>query len=73
MLKDKYDLKDLLDIMALLRSGEGCPWDREQTHDSLKRYMIEETYEVLEQIDKKDSEKLCDELGDLLKTVLQNS
>ena len=70
MLKDKYDFKDLLDIMALLRSGDGCPWDREQTHDSLKRYMIEETYEVLEQIDKKDSEKLCDELGDLLLQVV---
>ena len=68
MLKDKYDFKDLLDIMALLRSE--CPWDREQTHDSLKRYMIEETYEVLEQIDKKDSEKLCDELGDLLLQVV---
>ncbi len=70
MLKDKYELKDLLDIMALLRSGDGCPWDREQTHDSLKRYMIEETYEVLEQIDKKDSRKLCDELGDLLLQVV---
>ena len=70
MLKDKYDLKDLLDIMTLLRSADGCPWDREQTHDSLKRYMIEETYEVLEQIDKKDGEKLCDELGDLLLQVV---
>lgn len=70
MLKDKYDLNDLLDIMTLLRSGSGCPWDREQTHDSLKRYMIEETYEVLEQIDKKDSGKLCDELGDLLLQVV---
>jgi len=68
MIKDKYDYKDLLDIMALLRSE--CPWDREQTHDSLKRYMIEETYEVLEQIDKKDSVKLCDELGDLLLQVV---
>ncbi len=70
MLKDKYDLKDLLDIMALLRSQNGCPWDREQTHDSIKRYMIEETYEVLEQIDNKDSVKLCDELGDLLLQVV---
>ncbi|NJD01060.1 MAG: nucleoside triphosphate pyrophosphohydrolase [Ruminiclostridium sp.] len=70
MWKDKYDLKDLLDIMTLLRSADGCPWDREQTHDSLKRYMIEETYEVLEQIDKKDSGKLCDELGDLLLQVV---
>ena len=57
MLKDKYDFNDLLDIMALLRGENGCPWDREQTHDSLKRYMIEETYEVLEVIDKKDKER----------------
>lgn len=70
MKKDRYDLNDLVDIMALLRSGNGCPWDREQTHESLKRYMIEETYEVLEQIDKKDSTKLCDELGDLLLQVV---
>lgn len=70
MKKDRYDLNDLVDIMALLRSVNGCPWDREQTHESLKRYMIEETYEVLEQIDKKNSTKLCDELGDLLLQVV---
>jgi MazG family protein len=70
MIKEKYDLKDLIDIMALLRSDKGCPWDREQDHESLKKYMIEETYEVLEVIDKKDSERLCDELGDLLLQVI---
>lgn len=69
-MKDRYDFSELVDIMALLRSGNGCPWDREQTHESLKRYMIEETYEVLEQIDKKDSRKMCDELGDLLLQVI---
>lgn len=70
MLKDKYDFKELVDIMALLRSPNGCPWDREQDHPSLKRYLIEETYEVLEQIDNGDKGKLCDELGDLLLQVL---
>ena len=42
------DLKKLIDIMAALRSGNGCPWDREQTSDSLKPFLVEETYEVLE-------------------------
>lgn len=69
-MKDKYDFNELIDIMALLRSRNGCPWDREQTHESLKRYLIEETYEVLEVIDKKDDKKLCDELGDLLLQVI---
>lgn len=70
MLKEQYDFKDLLDIMALLRDENGCPWDREQTHESLKRYMIEETYEVLEAIDLGSKEKLCEELGDLLLQVV---
>ncbi|MCR4436400.1 MAG: nucleoside triphosphate pyrophosphohydrolase [Clostridiales bacterium] len=70
MLKDKYELKDLLEIMALLRSEKGCPWDREQTHESLKRYLIEETYEVLEAIDLNSSKKMCEELGDLLLQVV---
>jgi tetrapyrrole methylase family protein/MazG family protein len=70
MLKDKYSFEDLIEIMALLRSREGCPWDREQTHESLKRYLIEETYEVLEAIDLKDKDKLCEELGDLMLQIL---
>ena len=56
----------LVDIMAMLRSPEGCPWDREQTHDSLKPYLLEEAYEVLETLDKKDYEGLKEELGDLM-------
>ena len=56
--------------MKYLRSGQGCPWDREQTHKSLKKYLIEETYEVLEAIDAGDDGKLCDELGDLLLQVV---
>ena len=63
MLKDKYSFEDLIDIMKLLRSENGCPWDKEQTHDSLRKYLIEETYEVLETIDLNDKKKLCGELG----------
>ena len=70
MLKDKYTFSDLVDIMKLLRSENGCPWDREQTHESLKKYLIEETYEVLEVIDLNDKKRLCEELGDLLLQIV---
>ncbi|HHW31410.1 MAG TPA: nucleoside triphosphate pyrophosphohydrolase [Clostridiaceae bacterium] len=70
MLKDKYTFSDLKEIMALLRSEKGCPWDREQTHESLKKYLIEETYEVLEAIDLNDKKKVCEELGDLLLQIV---
>jgi len=56
----------LVEIMATLRSPEGCPWDREQTIDSLKPFVLEETYEVLEAIDRHDHTSLCEELGDFL-------
>jgi tetrapyrrole methylase family protein/MazG family protein len=56
----------LVNIMAELRGPDGCPWDREQTHDSLKQYLLEETYEVLETIDAKDEKALQEELGDLI-------
>ena len=56
----------LVDIVATLRSPTGCPWDREQTIDSLKPYVLEETYEVLEAIDRHDHEALCEEIGDFL-------
>jgi len=59
--------------MSLLRSEKGCPWDREQTHESLKKYLLEETYEVLEAIDLKDKDKLCEELGDVLLQVVFHS
>ncbi len=70
MKKEKYTLQDLLDIMTKLRAPDGCPWDREQDHKSLKRYLIEEAYEVLEAIDEERPDKLCDELGDLLLQVV---
>jgi uncharacterized protein YabN with tetrapyrrole methylase and pyrophosphatase domain len=56
--------------MARLRAPGGCPWDREQTFDSIKPYTLEETYEVLEAIDNRDWEELTGELGDLLLQVL---
>src|SRR5215472_4723580 len=57
-------------IMERLRAPGGCPWDREQTFDTIKRYTLEETYEVLEAIDNRDWEELTGELGDLLLQVL---
>ena len=56
--------------MARLRGPGGCPWDREQTFDSIKPYTLEETYEVLEAIDNRDWDELTGELGDLLLQVL---
>lgn len=56
----------LVEIMARLRAPDGCPWDREQSLDSLKKYLVEETYEVLDAIDGGDAAAHCDELGDLL-------
>jgi len=70
MLKDKYDFNDLLDIMEQLRAENGCPWDREQTHESLRIYMIEETYEVLEALDAGEMKKFSNELGDLLLQIV---
>lgn len=70
MKKERYTFQDLLDIMTRLRAPDGCPWDREQDHKSLKRYLIEEAYEVLEAIDEERPDKLCDELGDLLLQVV---
>ncbi|TAJ10384.1 MAG: nucleoside triphosphate pyrophosphohydrolase [Nitrospirae bacterium] len=60
----------LVQIMARLRAPDGCPWDRKQTHESLKPYLIEEAYEVLETIDQQDPRKLREELGDLFLQVL---
>jgi MazG family protein len=56
----------LVGIMARLRAPDGCPWDREQSFDTIKPYLLEETYEVLEAIDKRDWPGLADELGDLM-------
>lgn len=69
-IKNSYTVQDLVEIMRLLRAPGGCPWDAEQTHESIKKNLIEETYEVIEAINKKDSVLLCEELGDLLMQVV---
>jgi tetrapyrrole methylase family protein / MazG family protein len=71
--KAKYDFYDLLKIMKKLRGEEGCPWDKEQSHETLKRYLIEEAYEVIDSIEKDDMEGLCEELGDVLLQVVFHS
>jgi len=63
-------LKKLLEIMATLRSENGCPWDREQTHDSLRPYMIEEAHEVVSAIDCGNTAEMVDELGDVLLQII---
>ena len=68
--KEHYSLSDLLHIVALLRSEGGCPWDRVQTHASLRRSLLEEAYEVAEAIDREDPVLLKEELGDLLLQVV---
>ncbi|MBU0715753.1 MAG: MazG family protein, partial [Verrucomicrobia bacterium] len=65
-----YTLQNLLDIMAKMRAEGGCPWDREQTLESLKQYLIEECYEVIDAIDSGRADKHADELGDLLLQVV---
>jgi uncharacterized protein YabN with tetrapyrrole methylase and pyrophosphatase domain len=66
-------LRRLNEVVERLRAPGGCPWDRAQTHRSLRPYLLEETYEVLEAIDLDGSETLCEELGDLLLQVLMHS
>lgn len=68
--KTRFTFYDLVAIMDILRSPDGCPWDREQTHASLKQYLIEECYETLDAIDKKDDEMLWGELGDVMLQVV---
>ena len=71
--KTKYDFEDMLEIMRILRGENGCPWDREQTHESIRKNFIEEVYEACEAIDLKNDAMLCEELGDVLFQVLINS
>ena len=66
-------LGSLFEVVARLRAPGGCPWDREQTHESLRPYLLEETYEVLEAIDSGDDQKLKEELGDLLLQVAMHA
>ena len=68
--KPNYDINDLIKLMELLRSPGGCPWDAEQTHDSIKRNLLEEAYEAAEAIDEDDTEHMVEELGDVLLQVI---
>ena len=70
---EKYSLEELYHIIELLRSPEGCPWDRVQTHETLIKPMIEEAYEAVDAIKKDSAEKLCEELGDVLLQVIFHS
>ena len=68
--KANYSYEDFLNIMRLLRAPGGCPWDREQTHGSIRRNFLEETYEVLDALDRDDAPDMCEELGDVLMQVV---
>ena len=67
----KFD--SLAAVIARLRSPDGCPWDKEQTHASLRIHLLSECYEVLEALDGNDPAKLCEELGDLLLQIVQHA
>ncbi len=68
--QEKFDIEDLRNIIRILRSENGCPWDREQTHESIIPGFIEETYEVVEAIERKDADMLREELGDVLLQIV---
>ena len=68
--QDLSQFAALVEIIARLRAPDGCPWDRQQTHASLRENLLAECYEVLEALDEGDSRKLCDELGDLLMQIV---
>ena len=69
----KKPIDELLEIMATLRGPEGCPWDKEQTHESLKPYAVEEAYELLEAVDRGENGDIKEELGDLLLQIIFHS
>lgn len=68
--RERYSCEDLLKIVSVLRAPGGCPWDAEQTHESIRKDFIEETYEVIEAINKKNPDMLREELGDVLLQVV---
>lgn len=70
---ERHDIEELVEIVHILRSPDGCEWDRAQDFDSMKKCLKDETDEVLEAIDKKDYENLQEELGDVLLQVVMNS
>ena len=71
--KERFGLCDLVEIMKLLRAPDGCPWDREQTHESIRKNLIEEAYELDEAIYMQDSDMMCEECGDVLLQAVFNA
>lgn len=71
--KDKYSFEDLCKLVSVLRSEDGCPWDREQTNKSIRNCIIDETYEFIEGLDANDNKLMCEELGDVLFQVVFHS
>lgn len=71
--KNPHDFSELQEIITILRSENGCKWDRAQTLESLKKCLVDETEEVLQAIDNNDKDNLCEELGDVLLQVLMQS
>ena len=71
--KNLDSFETLVEIIALLRSPQGCPWDRKQTHQSLRKNLLEETYEVLEAMDEANAQQLSEEFGDLLLQIVLHS
>lgn len=71
--KERFNADDLRKIMEILRSENGCPWDREQNHASIRQDLLEEAYETVEAIDMQSDEMLCEELGDVLLQVVFHS
>ncbi|OGV53495.1 MAG: nucleoside triphosphate pyrophosphohydrolase [Lentisphaerae bacterium GWF2_50_93] len=72
-LKNQNPVDELISVMRKLRSEKGCPWDREQTHKSLKKYLVEESAELMDSIDDNDDQGICEELGDLLMHIVFHS
>ena len=71
--KERYTFEDFKEIIAILRSPNGCPWDKEQTHESIRKNLIEESYEFIHEVDSSSKEGMCEELGDVLLQVLLHS
>ncbi len=69
-MEKQYTIQDLIEILKILRGENGCPWDRVQTHETIKKSMIEETYEAIDALNKKDDKLFANELGDVLLQVV---
>lgn len=73
MSEKRYNFDEFKEIIKTLLGDKGCPWDKKQTHKTLKKYLIEECYEVIDAIDKENNDNLCEELGDLLLQIMMHS